>query len=573
MRFTSPLWLAAGLSVCLALCLLWYRYDRRQRADLAKVVSLSLQRSLTASVSVARRRLRRALLACAVACLFAALAGPQWGYRWEEITRRGNDIVFAIDTSRSMLTQDLKPDRLTRAKLAVDDVVGPLDGDAIGIVAFSGTSFLACPITLDYAAFHETLNAIDTRTLPRGGTNISSAIALAQAALRRRPGDDKIMILLTDGEDLEGDALAAAKAAAAQDRIRIFTIGIGTPAGELIPLPADQGGGYVNDEKGVPVRSRLDEAALKAIAAATGASYVSLGEQSDGLGEGFRNALSAIARHDLASRRQKIYTERFQWPLGASLASLLASLMLGSRRARARTSASARASVAGRTAAAVALLAATLPGGAPRAATDDIREPAQQYNAGTADYRAGRFPEATQAFQQSISQAPSSDPKRLRAQQDAYYNLGNTLYRSGQKTLQSAPQTTRQRWADAIKAYETALQLRPDDADSQYNRDLVKRKLDELNKDPPPPSGSPPSAPPPPGQPPPGQPPPGQPPPQGKPPAEQAPAAEHRAAGQMSQDEAQQLLDSAKGEEHAGLKAPIERRNPDQPPEKPFKDW
>ena len=198
------------------------------------------------------------------------------------LSRRGNEIVFAIDTSRSMSTPDIKPNRLTRAKLAIADFANRLDGDAVGIVAFAGTGFLVCPITLDYGAFHESLSAIDTNTIPRGGTNIASAIHEAQAALRRRPGSDKILILVTDGEDLEGSALVAAQTAKQQDNLKIFTVGVGTAGGDLIPVPPDQGGGFVKDENGAFVKSRLDEAALKAIAAATGGFYVPFGAQGEG---------------------------------------------------------------------------------------------------------------------------------------------------------------------------------------------------------------------------------------------------------------------------------------------------
>ena len=170
--------------------------------------------------------------------LFVALAGPLLGFRWEQVSRRGNEIVFAIDTSRSMDTPDVKPSRLTRAKLAIDDFANRLDGDAVGIVAFAGTAFLVCPITLDYGAFHESLNAVDTSTIPRGGTNISSAIHEAQVALRRRPSSDKILILVTDGEDLEGSALDSAKAAAQRGRAsRFIRSGVGSAGGDLIPLP------------------------------------------------------------------------------------------------------------------------------------------------------------------------------------------------------------------------------------------------------------------------------------------------------------------------------------------------
>ena len=210
-RFSDPYWLLAGLLTCLVLIGMWRRYDLRQQAALAQFVAPHLRRRLTGSVSRIRRFMQRGLFLGAVLCLCAALAGPLFGYHWEKISRRGNEVVFAIDTSRSMLTPDVKPNRLTRAKLAIDDMARQLDGDGIGIVAFAGSAFLVCPLTLDYGAFHQSLDAIDVHTIPRGGTNISSAILAARAALRRRPGSDKILILVTDGENLEGDALSCGR--------------------------------------------------------------------------------------------------------------------------------------------------------------------------------------------------------------------------------------------------------------------------------------------------------------------------------------------------------------------------
>jgi tetratricopeptide (TPR) repeat protein len=262
------------------------------------------------------------------------------------------------------------------------------------------------------------------------------------------------------------------------------------------------------------------------------------------------------------------------------------------------------------------------------------KKPVLQFNAGTAAYRAGQFPEAAKAFQESISRAPSGDAARLADQEDAYYNLGNTLYRTGQKTEESAPQQTMQTWTQAVKAYETALQLRADDADSKFNRDFVKRKIEELkqkqnqpqnqpqnqnqphgpqqgppqnspqqpNGGQPPPGQQPPGQQPPsqqpPGQQPPGQQPPGQQPPpagagQSKPgngqpkpaadndksqPGEGAAGGDDRAdaqslPGQMSAEEARELLDSQKGEERHALGLPVARRERDAPPEKPVRDW
>jgi Ca-activated chloride channel family protein len=645
MNFASPGWLAAGLAGVVALLWLWRRYDARQHAALAKFVSAHLRLQLTRSISPARRRLQRGLFLGALIALFVALAGPQVGFHWEQVSRRGNEIIFAIDTSRSMLTPDVKPNRLTRAKLAIDDFAEKLEGDAVGIVAFAGTAFLACPITLDYGAFHETLSAIDTNTIPRGGTNISSAIQTAQAALRRRPGSDKILILVTDGEDLEGSAFEAAEAAAKADGLKIYTVGVGTAAGDLIPISAQQGGGFVKDDTGAFVRSRLDEQGLKAISGATGGFYVPLGTQAEGLELIFQTVLGSIAKHDLASRQQKIYIERYQWPLAGSLAMLLLSLLIGSRRrSRARVAVLAAAPPI-----ALALMVLWLPA-VQAASLLDPKAPVLEYNAGTSAYRAGQFPQAARSFQQSISHALSDDPKRLAIQEDAYYNLGNALYRSGQKTVQNSPQETLQKWNDAVKAYDTALQLRADDADSKFNRDLVKRKIEELqqqnqnsqnknqdqsknkdpsqnknqsqskdqsqgqdprqnpqNKDP----GQPPKQDPKQGQQDPkqgqqdpkqgqqdpkggeGQAPPqpntgdakgGQPPSAGQPPApkdgepqgssDDARSADNqRLPGQMSREEARELLDSVKGDEHQSLAVPSAQRGAVRPPDKPFKNW
>ena len=475
--------------------------------------------------------------------------------------------MFAIDTSRSMLTPDVKPNRLTRAKLAIDDFAQRLDGDAVGIVAFAGTAFLACPMTLDYSAFHESLSAIDTQTIPRGGTNISSAIRAAQMALRRRPGSDKILILVTDGEDLEGDALVAARTAAQTDGLKIYTVGVGTAAGDLIPLSQDSGGGFVKDDKGAFVRSRLDATALQAIAAASGGLYEPLGTQGEGLDAVFAAIFGSIQKHDLAYRQQKVYIQRYQWPLAASLAALLASLLIGNRRRRGASGASTQAAIAG----AGLLLMVAWPIQPMRAANvgsgdanapaapvaGDAKNPVLEYNNGTAAYRAGRFPQAAQAFQQSIVHAPSSDLKRLADQQDAYYDLGNTLYRAGQKTEQSAPKETLQKWSEAVKAYETALQLRADDADAKFNRDYVQRQIDALKRQQNPDQNpdqnrnqnqpnngpgqqqgqAPPGGQPPPGaQPPPGgQPPPGaQPPPGGQPARKPGPAEPGAIAGRCA---------------------------------------
>ena len=654
LKFSDPYWLLGGLLACIGLIGLWRWYDVRQQAALARFVAPALRLRLTGSVSGVRRFVQRGLFLTSTLCLFAALAGPELGYHWEAISRRGNEVVFAIDTSRSMLTPDVKPDRMTRAKLAIDDMARQLDGDGIGIVAFAGSAFLVCPLTLDYGAFHQSLDAIDVHTIALGGTNIPSAIGAARAALRRRPGSDRILILVTDGENLEGEALTAAKEAATQEGLKIYTVGVGTAEGDLIPVPADQGGGFVKDETGALVKSHLDEDGLKAIASATGGAYVRLEGQGDDFETFLRTVFGAVSKHDLLFRQQKIYTERYQWPLAASVVMLLASLMVGTRRAGRRRAATVARVAAMSSAVLGVMLFPMRSESADQAATHDVtadaKAPRVEYNAGTSAYRAGQFLRATQAFQKSIKAAPASDAKRLADQEDAYYNLGNALYRAGQQSEKSDPQQAIQQWTEAVKAYDTALQLHGDDADSKYNRDFVQRKIDALRQPPPqggggggggggqgngggqgggkgqgqgqpPPQGQghsqgqpPPQGqgqsrgqPPPPGQgqPPPqgqgqsqGQPPPqgrgqGQPPPQGQgqppgqtqpqgqppqsPPAQQAgspPSTEDQhAGGQMSAEEARELLDSAKSDEHHALAVPAGPRDPNQAPDKPFKNW
>jgi Ca-activated chloride channel family protein len=374
----------------------------------------------------------------------------------------------------------------------------------VGLVAFAGNAFLQTPITLDYGAFHESLSALDTHIIPRPGTNITSAIRETRAALQRRPGSDKIMILVTDGEDLEGDSIAAAKAAAAEDGLKIFTVGVGSPNGDLIPLPADQGGGFLKDKEGRLVKSRLDESALKALAAATGGSYAPLGTDNQGLDAIYQQAIAPLAKHDLESRAQKIYTERFQWPLCASLVLLLTSTLVRTRRRLASTRPLGR--FANPTAATLVVLCWLVPIHFARAspasaaaayqhgdfstaehdyaaaAERNPKQPILHFNAGTAAYKAGEFPQAAKAFEASVNAIQSGDAKRLAEQEDAYYNLGNTLYRVGQKTEKEKPEETIQSWTQAVKAYDAALQLRADDADDKFNRDLVSRKLEALKK-------------------------------------------------------------------------------------------
>ncbi|HEX4049749.1 MAG TPA: VWA domain-containing protein [Steroidobacteraceae bacterium] len=591
MRFTASHWLFVGLAACLVLFGIWYRHDARQRSALAHFVARHLRGRLTASISWSSRYLQRALFLGSIVCLCAALAGPLLGFHLEQTTRRGNEVIFAIDTSRSMLTPDVKPNRLTRAKLAIEDMAQQLDGDAVGVVAFAGSAFLVCPPTFDHDTLRKALESVDTDTIPKGGTNIPSAIEVAQKAFSRSPVDDRFLILVTDGENLEGDALAAAKLAKTQDSLKIYTVGIGTTEGDSIPIPIDQGGGFVRDESGDLVKSRLDETGLKAIAAATSAAYVHVGDQGEEFEAFLSQVFGSVTKHDLIYRQRKVYNERYQWPLAAALMLLLAGLLVDTRRSSRRSTPAVALTIA---ASAICFATMTLSTPTRSESADqsielrlrsDPAAPTADYNAGASAYRAGKFLQAAQSFQQSIKSAPASDARRVAEQQDAYYNLGDALYRAGQQQEKSAPLQAMQKWGDAVRAYDTALQIRADDADSKYNRDLVSRKIVALKRlelnnggtgkgqraDGGQGQGNASSAsqrqPPPPGQ---SQ-------PQGDPRPQQLTPSERRdgqrPSSQMSLEEAQELLDSDKPEEHRSLTNLPDRRGSKLTPDTANKNW
>jgi len=474
-NFAQPIWLLIGLAACAFAVWRYRQHDRRQRSALNTFTSPHLAEALTRSFSPGRRSLKRVLVIIGIALLFVSLARPQFGYRWEEAKRKGLEIMFAIDTSKSMLAQDVKPDRLTHAKFAVSDLVDKLNGDGVGLIAFAGSAFLQSPVTLDYDAFRESLNALDTQVIPRGGTDIATAIHEAQAAFRTQADREKILVLITDGEDLAGNAIAAAEAAA-KDGVKIFTLGVGSANGELIPLG---NGEFAKDTNGQFVKSKLDETTLKKIAEVTGGMYQPLA--GDGLNIIYNQGLASFTRHDLATKQNRVALERFQWALFVALCCFVGDWLIGTRR---------------RFAVAALLMLPVLAHASPQSAEKayqkgDFAASQQQYeaavakspanadlhfNAGSAEYKVKAFEKAAESFERSLK------TDQVKLQQDTYYNLGNTQYRLGQKTEKENPQQTIQTWEQAVKSYEATLQIKADDADAKFNRDFVKKKLEELKK-------------------------------------------------------------------------------------------
>ena len=451
----------------------------------------------------------------AVALGFVALARPQRGLRWETVARDGVDLMVVVDTSKSMDADDVKPTRLERAKLAVRDLVERFPGDRVGIVAFAGDAFVQSPMTLDHQAFLESLDALDTSVIARGGTNIGRGIDVASAALATEPGREKVMVLLSDGEDLEGEGLAEAKVAAANG-IHIETVGVGTAAGELVPSRDAQGRivGVLRGEDGAPVRSHLDEDGLRAIAAASQGTYRPLGADGRGLDRLYDEALAPLTHADTMSRTHRVYSEWFALPLGLALLGVVLDALLErrwrgfARRAeRANAAAPSPRSFLGApalvgAAAALALLALPHPAhasvvdaaqkayaagkyddAAASFAAESAKHPDDArlaFDAGDAAYRAGKYDVAGEAFTRALAHA---DPP---LQQRILYNQGDALYRQGAADKPEAREATIAKWKAAITAYDGALALDGKDADAAFNRDFVKRKLAALEENIPP---------------------------------------------------------------------------------------
>ncbi|MBU4332819.1 MAG: VWA domain-containing protein, partial [Candidatus Omnitrophica bacterium] len=261
-----------------------------------------------------------------------ALARPQWGFEWREIKRKGTDILLVIDVSKSMLTQDVKPNRLERTKLAVKDLIKKLKGDRIGTIAFAGDAFLVCPLTSDYSGFMLSLNDLDVDSVPRGGTNLSVAIDEALKNHSDEKVEDKAIIIITDGDNLEGDPMAAAKRAK-EAGVNIYTVGIGTKEGELIQVKNERGSfEFLKDKKGNFVKSRLNDKLLGQISLETGGVYVKASGSEFGIDLIYDRYLSSREKKELESKQEKLYYQRFQLPLLIALALLLYQTGLSSKK-------------------------------------------------------------------------------------------------------------------------------------------------------------------------------------------------------------------------------------------------
>ncbi|MBI5666154.1 MAG: VWA domain-containing protein [Nitrospirae bacterium] len=301
----------------LVLFYLW-SYKKRNRA-MEAFAARELLVHLTPSTDRKRQNIKALFILLAVSAIALSLMRPQWGFEWKEVTRSGLDILIAIDTSKSMLAEDVKPNRLERSKLAVKDLIQKLQGDRIGLIAFAGSAFLQCPLTVDYSGFMISLDDLNVNTLPKGGTSLSDAIRVALDSYEGGKKKYMALVIITDGEDHEGNAAEWAEKAKEQG-IKIFTIGIGTREGELIPVTDESGSRtFLKDRNGNVVKTSLDEKTLQDIALATGGSYVKATSTEFGLDLIYEEKLSKMEKREVENKMIRKYYERYQIPLAIAL--------------------------------------------------------------------------------------------------------------------------------------------------------------------------------------------------------------------------------------------------------------
>ncbi|HDK81636.1 MAG TPA: VWA domain-containing protein [Nitrospirae bacterium] len=309
----------------------FWAHKKRTKA-MQEFADKKLLNELTLSLHKKRQYLRAFLILVSILMIIISLMRPQWGFSMEKVKRSGIDILIAVDTSKSMLAEDIKPNRLERSKLAIKDLVEKLRGDRIGLIAFSGSAFLQCPLTVDYNGFLLSLNELDFNTIPKGGTSISSAIKAAINSYEGRQKKYKILVIITDGEDHEGNAVEMAEKAK-EAGVKIFSIGIGTKEGELIPVTDESGNKiFLKDRRGNVVKTRLDETTLQKIALTTGGSYVRATNTEFGLDLIYKEKLSKMEKREMEDKIIKRYEERFQIPLAIALFLLVLELFISDRK-------------------------------------------------------------------------------------------------------------------------------------------------------------------------------------------------------------------------------------------------
>ncbi len=461
-------------------CALIFFFGMRKRRKIMEDYAFPRALKVIAPYYASKKRVVKAcLILLALAFMSIAMSGPQYGYKWQKIEQKGIDIIIALDCSKSMLAKDIRPNRLLRAKREVYDLLNMLKGDRIGLVAFAGTAFLQCPLTMDYEAFYIFLNSLGPDFLPVGGTDLYGAVMTAISGFEKKADSEKAIILITDGENTgKGDPLDAAKKAK-KAGIKLFCIGVGSENG--VPVP-DSGGGFKKDEKGKIIVTRLDADTLKKMALITGGTYVRSVSGDMDLDVIYSGQIRGkMKKGTISSTRKKIWEDRYQWfvfiafvfmiielflpemPPGKAVAGLMIfCFLMGPCLADAAFfkdspgKKGAEAYNKGQYEKALKFFT--------DAQVDNPDDPKISYNLGNVYYKLKDWESARINYENALK-AKDKDLKHK-----AFYNLGNTNFRKGE-------------YEKAIKNYEAALKIAPDDIKARQNMEFVKKVIKQKKKE------------------------------------------------------------------------------------------
>lgn len=313
--------------------IIYWLMNRWKKKALASFGSLAIIQQLFPDVSTAKRTTKFVLYTLAFALVIIGIVNPQVGTKLEEVKRKGADLMICLDVSNSMNAEDLQPSRLEKAKQAIFKLVNKLEGDRLGVIVFGGEAYVQLPITTDYSAAKLFLESINTDMIPTQGTAIGTAIELAVESFGKDEGKNKAIVIITDGENHEDDAIKAAEAAA-EKGIAVHTIGMGAADGA--PIPVYRNGvkeGYRKDKDGNTVVTKLNEQILQEIAAAANGIYVRASNADAGLNS-VLSAIDKLEKKQFDSKMYSDYEDRFQWFIAAALLLLLIELFLSERKSK-----------------------------------------------------------------------------------------------------------------------------------------------------------------------------------------------------------------------------------------------
>ena len=495
---TEYLWLLLVVAAC---GLLWGYAEWRNRRKLESWADRQMFGRLIPDRSGWRPKAKVVLTLTGFALLVVAMANPQMGTKIEKGKRAGSDVAICLDVSNSMMAEDIQPNRLERSKRVVTNIMSTLAGDRISLVVFAGASYIQMPLTNDYGAAKLFLDQVSCDMIASQGTAIGDAIEKGLQTFGYGDSDreweknkGRAIIVISDGENHEDDAVGAARKAA-REGVRVCTIGMGLPDGAPIPEydPRGRKNSYKRERGGSIIMTRLNEEMLRDIASAGGGVYVRASNAGSGLSD-ITKVIEGLEKEEYGEAVFSAYESRYQYPLAAALLCLLAAVLIFERRNR-------KWNIAGLTGTAVLLLC-LMPADASaqanrkllregnrnyktekydqaevnyrRALEKDSMDFRGQYNLASSLYRQEKFDEAAMHYAQALAAPDIDDSRRAKA----LHGAGNSMVKAGLQNEQQGMQYFQQ----AVKAYQDALKLDPKNDDTRYNLAYARRLLQQAQQ-------------------------------------------------------------------------------------------